>query len=254
MSIKALNWAWSQPIKGNQKLVLLALADHTDDQGRCWPGIEGLSAKCGISRTSIIQHIQCLQKLGIITIQKRYGEEGRRQSNIYVLNLSLSSESLHSKLLRSDLSRLSSKSARGRVQNLNGNHHIETSIESPNISRADNSAQQDTGGTKIKLSPLQEIFQYWQATLNHPRAKLDNKRKYKINQALRAYSIEEIKLSIDGCKASAFHQGKNPENKVHDDIELILRDSKHIEQFMGFSKQPLATSSNALAKTFEGAI
>lgn len=128
-----------------------------------------------------------------------------------------------------------------------------------NINRGTNSRVANTtqpiSTENIKQSLLvQEVFKYWQETLNHPRAKLDKQRKNKIIQALKIYSMEEIKLAIDGCKASSFHQGKNPENKIHDDIELILRDARHVEQFMSFAKQPLAISSSSLAKTFEGVI
>lgn len=89
-------WVWQQPLKAPQKLVLLALADHADDEGRCWPGIEGLKQKCGMSKSSIINHLNELIELGYVNKIKRYDNGGKRTSNFYILNLSLSPNSTHS--------------------------------------------------------------------------------------------------------------------------------------------------------------
>jgi hypothetical protein len=37
--------------------------------------------------------------------------------------------------------------------------------------------------------------------------------------------------AISGCAMSDWHMGDNPRGKKYDDIELILRDSAHIERF-----------------------
>lgn len=86
MSVKAMAWAWQTKLKGNRKFVLLALADHSDDEGKCWPGLKGLAEKCGIDRGSIIAHIQELEKLGFISKEKRHDQKGYRKSNLYMLN------------------------------------------------------------------------------------------------------------------------------------------------------------------------
>ncbi|MFI4954524.1 MAG: hypothetical protein ACHP9Y_01275 [Gammaproteobacteria bacterium] len=81
--------------------------------------------------------------------------------------------------------------------------------------------------------PVIEIFEYWQAVLNHPRSILDDKRKRSIQKALKDYSITDLKKAIDGCKNTPFNMGENKDGFIHDDITLILRSSTNIERFIG---------------------
>jgi hypothetical protein len=85
---------------------------------------------------------------------------------------------------------------------------------------------------QIHPHPVREIFEYWQRVMAHPRAILNNKRQRVITARLReGYRVPDIKRAIDGCQQSAWHQGKNPDHKVFDDIELICRDGSKLEQF-----------------------
>lgn len=81
--------------------------------------------------------------------------------------------------------------------------------------------------------PVRAVFQYWQQVMDHQGAILDNKRSKAIAARLKeGHSVERLKQAIDGCKASAWHQGKNNRQTVYDDIELICRDAKHVEEFI----------------------
>ncbi len=84
-----------------------------------------------------------------------------------------------------------------------------------------------------------ELFNYWKETLNHPKAKLDKKRKAKIEQALKDYPIDTLKAAVDGCKRSNFHMGQNPLGAIHDGIDLIFRDAEHVERFSSMSSPAL---------------
>lgn len=84
------------------------------------------------------------------------------------------------------------------------------------------------------------VFEYWKEIHGHPKARLDEKRKRLVIHALKEYPVEDLKKAIDGCKLSPHHQGKNDKGIVYDDIELICRDSKHVEQFMGYAENGLA--------------
>lgn len=78
-----------------------------------------------------------------------------------------------------------------------------------------------------------QLFEYWQRTMNHPRAKLDKKRKRAIELALKLnYTIPELQKAIDGCKNTPYNMGKNDSSQVYDDISLIFRDAEHIERFI----------------------
>src|SRR3990167_8098730 len=68
MSLKAMVWAWAQPIEARDKLVLMALADHADDDGVCWPGIKGVAEKNRISVRAVQRHIRSLEAGGLLAV------------------------------------------------------------------------------------------------------------------------------------------------------------------------------------------
>lgn len=83
-------------------------------------------------------------------------------------------------------------------------------------------------------SAVKQIFDYWQKTMSHPRAKFDDKRHRVIIKALNlGYTIDDLKKAIDGCANTPFNMGENDRQEIYDDISLILRDAEHIERFMG---------------------
>lgn len=113
----------------------------------------------------------------------------------------------------------------------------------PDQTKEKNSVPQSgTNGHPHESDSVTEVFEHWQKTHKHPKAKLDEKRRKVIRQALKHYSLEDLRLSIDGYKASPYHQGQNENKTVYDDIELILRDAKHIDAGIAFNKP--ATGGN----------
>lgn len=63
-----------------------------------------------------------------------------------------------------------------------------------------------------------------------PRARLDDKRRGLIRRALDLYTHEELVNAVKGYTYSPFHMGDNDKRKRWDDIELLLRDAKHIDE------------------------
>ncbi|HEY7821260.1 MAG TPA: helix-turn-helix domain-containing protein, partial [Acidimicrobiia bacterium] len=65
MSIEALNWAWEQSCPNpTSKLVLMALADHANSDGECWPAMKRIAQLSGISPRQVSTHITNLEALG----------------------------------------------------------------------------------------------------------------------------------------------------------------------------------------------
>ncbi len=93
---------------------------------------------------------------------------------------------------------------------------------------------------------IKDLFTYWQKVMNHPKAKLDDKRKRFIKQALKSYSIEDLQRAIDGCASSSHHMGKNDNKTRYDAIDLIFRDADHIEGFINRLKNPNASNISAV--------
>ncbi len=81
-----------------------------------------------------------------------------------------------------------------------------------------------------------EVFNYWREVMSHPMAIFGNERKRKVEARLKqGFTVERLKRAIDGCKKDPGHsQGKNERGTVYDDIELICRDSRHVEMFIAY--------------------
>lgn len=87
MSARSTFWAWEQQnLAGPTKLVLLAIADYSDDRGVSWPSYETISKKCCMDRRTVIRHIKKLQEANYLTINRRISE-GKNQSNTFKLNI-----------------------------------------------------------------------------------------------------------------------------------------------------------------------
>jgi hypothetical protein len=104
--------------------------------------------------------------------------------------------------------------------------------DNDNKNDSDNKDNNTVENQKIFNGSVADIFNFWKETLNHPRAKLDDKRKKKIKAILDlGYTEHDIKTAIMGCAISPHHQGQNDRKTKYDDIELICRDAKHIDSF-----------------------
>lgn len=90
MSIKAMNWAWAQKgLKPAQKLVLMKLADHSNDDGVCWPGKGSLSEDCAVSKRTLDGIMQYLVETKRIVIERRRDDSNPRHNytNVYYLQI-----------------------------------------------------------------------------------------------------------------------------------------------------------------------
>lgn len=83
-----MNWAWRQRV-GNptRKAILVALADHADSDGVCWPGHEGIGDRVEVSRRTVIRQIERLEADGLLTIERRRGADGTQSTNLYRLRV-----------------------------------------------------------------------------------------------------------------------------------------------------------------------
>ena len=75
--------------------------------------------------------------------------------------------------------------------------------------------------------------------MNHPRARLDDKRRRVIRKALKAgYTAEDLEEAIHGCAATPHNMGHNDRGQRYDELGLILRDGDHIDRFMRHARSP----------------
>ena len=74
MSIKLMTYVWDHSNhSGTELLMLLALADHANDDGICWPSIARLAARCRIQPRQAINVLHKLEQAGDITVQRGGG-------------------------------------------------------------------------------------------------------------------------------------------------------------------------------------
>jgi biotin operon repressor len=88
VSIEALNWAWQQPCTNpTSKLVLMALADHANSDGECWPAMKRIAELTGVSSRQVSTHITDLERLGLISKGDRRRWQGQLRGWEYRINL-----------------------------------------------------------------------------------------------------------------------------------------------------------------------
>lgn len=86
---------------------------------------------------------------------------------------------------------------------------------------------------KVSKDSIQLVFDYWVETMGKRKnSVLNHLRSVSIGAAIHDYGVEDCKKAIEGCKFSEWHMGRNPQNRVYDDIELILRGPQQIDRFL----------------------
>lgn len=112
------------------------------------------------------------------------------------------------------------------------------SNESANSSSGKKSVRTTSRISKSKSvaeEDLVDVFNFWiEQCKGSAKRKpiLDSTRRLVIGAAIHDYGVQACKEAIIGCTMSEFHMGNNKNGKKYDDVELILRDAKHIEQFL----------------------
>jgi DNA-binding MarR family transcriptional regulator len=81
MSVRAIAWAWAQPVRPSaRKFVLIAVADEADDTGSCWPSQGRIADKCGLHVRTVRTHLAALEAEGYLTRSPRYPNSGARRT------------------------------------------------------------------------------------------------------------------------------------------------------------------------------
>lgn len=84
-----------------------------------------------------------------------------------------------------------------------------------------------------------EIFGHWQTVMNHPQAKLDDRRRKCIQAALKlGYRPDQLRTAITGCSRTPHNMGRNDRGERYDELTLILRDAAHIDRFIRNATNP----------------
>lgn len=89
MTVKVTTWVFDHSeATGSDRLVLLALADHADDETwSCWPSMQRIARKARLSESTTRRALQSLAASGRIRIERNGGLGYRddRRPNLYFL-------------------------------------------------------------------------------------------------------------------------------------------------------------------------
>jgi len=86
MSFEAIRWAFAQTIPGPEKLVLLVLANHADDERTCYPSMTTIAKETGTSRCNVMRIVPKLESRRLISTEKRITSYGK-STHIYTMNI-----------------------------------------------------------------------------------------------------------------------------------------------------------------------
>ena len=82
---------------------------------------------------------------------------------------------------------------------------------------------------------VRRVFNYWKQQMGKDnKSKLTPERREKIQARLNdGYTLEDMTRAIDGCKASDFHMGREPQSqgRTYNDLTLIFRNGAKLEGF-----------------------
>ena len=86
--------------------------------------------------------------------------------------------------------------------------------------------------------------EYLTVTDRTAKTLLNAKRRRLITQALKQYGLDDTLAAVRGWRKSPYHCGENATRTTYNDIELLLRDAKHIEQFRDFERGAATAAAN----------
>lgn len=61
-----MTMVWDSDVQAPERFTLLALADRSDEDGKCWPSVKWLTRKCQTSERTIRRHLSWLESEGLI--------------------------------------------------------------------------------------------------------------------------------------------------------------------------------------------
>ena len=84
MSLAAMNAVFESDLPLAERMVMLVIADHADEKGECWPSIQRLTERSGMSDRGVQKVLAKLVERGVLT---RVSGNGRTHSNRYRIAL-----------------------------------------------------------------------------------------------------------------------------------------------------------------------
>lgn len=121
-------------------------------------------------------------------------------------------------------------------------HPIQNKKEKENKNKKERETQLTTFA--VSESPAEQVFEAWQAATGHERARLDEKRRKLIQARLaERWDVGDLVLVVTvGWRNDPWN-----ERPLHNQIEVLLRDSSHVEKFLSYAQNgaPVITAKKS---------
>jgi len=227
--------AEGKALSGTALRLWLALASFANAQHECFPSNRRLEEMMpeGTSRRTLQRAKQELISAGLITVTPRITDSGRQTSDLYCLHAPVWEEDIPvgegDKTVTLEGGESDTHEG-GQIVTLEGGQSVTPLTIKKELNQKE---------------VVDRIFSTWceVAKKNPNRTKLDSKRKRLIENALKDYSEQDVLMAVVGWRNSPWHSGRNDQNKVYNDLGLLLRDASKIEYFRDMAQEGAPTES-----------
>lgn len=223
MSIKLITKAWETDFKGNDLLLLIALADSASDEGVCFPSWNTIREKTKISKGTLSYTLKAFEHFGIIERNHRKRENGSNKSNEYIIkiiDIDVEKFKKYKQKISSKNNQSSENELPPRVQNLN-----HPSSENEPYPSSENELAYEPSLYKPSLEPLVKekinkkeslhFFELWNNLAKECNltalSKITQQRFQKLNTRAKESKnfLEDFKRAIENIRQTPFLQGDN---------------------------------------------
>ena len=221
MSSEAETWAWNQAsLTSNQKYVLISVCRHASPKPdfECWPSLKRLSSMTSLSERTVQRSINFLIDNNYISKTPRY-DGARQTSNLYQINM---------------------KNWAG----LNEIHGCHTDAPRQGVAHegATKSSPRVTGcrtnnTNELLKNNINVVWDYFVQKIGST-AKFDDSRKRMIAARLKTFTVDELKIAVDGLASSKYHAGDNESGKTYQTPGHVFRSTDQVDKMREMIDKP----------------
>lgn len=233
MSIEAMTWALGVPVGGNQKVMLLGLANHAHPDGsEAYPSLDTLATYGCCNRSTARRNVRSLEDDGWI---ERDGD-GPKGTAKY--RLRMGGGNLPP----------GGAGATGGVAPVQPEPSLEPSVVGVGVG-----SEQGDGNTSIASnangvgSATGRIFEHWRAAMSKSAAaRLTPERSKVVASRLRTFSEQELRDAITVASRDAWTMGENDRHKPFNDLTVIFRTDTKVSQWLEQAAEPARLSRDPM--------
>lgn len=226
MSVAVMSRVWELDLESHLKLTLLAFADHANDQGRCFPALQHVAWKSGVSKRTARRHVKELESRGLLDVDT--GGSGRGDRSTFVVRPEKGDRLSPYRSEKGDTRRVEKGDTRDEEGTVN---------KEPSRSKAGAGAKNgDLFDDVDDGDAIRDVWDHYcrrYAEL-HSESRADRMsldacdRRSKIRARFReGYRPNDLKRAIDGCFYDDWHRARS---KV--ELEYIIRNQTKTEDFI----------------------